>query len=648
MYSVAGVGDFNDDGISDVAVGAGLATYRPDESTILSNSGGSFVILGSASATDVNISAQPPATGVFPTFGAANNVQIGHPVEGIGDINGDGFDDYLAANGPLQTDRKTYVIFGDDSTGGLPQSITTADLDGTNGFVVQSSSALANFEQLGHAATGLGDINGDGIDDFAISAPVRDGTSNPGVGPGRVHVIYGTTSGFSATLDVQDLDGSNGFTFIGEQALDFAGFSVASAGDVNGDGIQDIIIGAHQKVNPNEAGTGGGIGSAYVIFGKDENFSEAFDLSSISASTGLEIITVPENEFGFSSEGFAREVSGAGDINNDGFDDIMIASTVALNTAVSEGAVTVVYGSANFGNLGGAPTGATGPDFDGNGSDDILFFNASTRTVGQFQMPSATWSGIGTAGTGWEARGVGLFDDDDTSADILWFNTNTRAVGRFDMVGGVRESWKGIGQAGTGWEVKGAAGDFNNDGVDDILWFNDSTNSTGQFRMDGSGAASWVGIGSTGLAWEIAGIGDFNGDGYDDVLWYNDSTGALGQFRMSDTGRAWVGVTGLGSGFEVAGTGDFNGDGIDDILVFNASTRALGQFDMDAGTPDWISLGTAGSGWSIEGTGDFNADGRDDILWRNSDGRIGQYQMDGAEFTWDAIGTAGSAWDVVL
>lgn len=647
-YSVSGVGDFNNDGISDVALGVPTANYNLDGAPLPTISGGgAFVIMGSASATDVNISTQPPEPGVFPFYGSANNLSIGHPVEGIGDINGDGYDDFLAGNGPIQTDRKVYVIFGDDSTGGLPSRLLSAELDGSNGFVVQSSSALATAQQLGHQAASLGDINGDGIDDFAISAPIRDGVSNPAFGPGRVHVIYGKTTEFSASFDVEDLDGSNGFTIVGEQALDFAGFSVSSAGDVNGDGIQDILIGAYQVVNPNAAGTGGGFGSAYVVFGKDEDFPNAFDLSAISPVTGLEIITMVEDQFGFATEGFAREVSSAGDFNNDGFDDIMISSTLAVNTAAGEGAVHVIYGSANFGNLGSTPVGAGGPDFDANGTDDILFFNEDTRTVGQFSMPSASWGGIGTAGTGWEARGVGLFDSDDTSSDILWFNTQTRAVGRFDMVDGVRDSWKGIGQAGTGWEVKGA-GDFNADGVDDILWFNDATNSAGQYRLDATGAASWVGIGSTGLAWEIAGIADFNGDAYSDVLWYNESTSSLGQFRMSDTGRSWVGVTGLGSGFEVAGTGDFNGDGIDDILVFNETTRALGQFDMDGGAPDWISLGTSGSGWSLEGTGDFNGDGRDDILWRHSDGRIGQYQMDGAEFSWAAIGVAGSEWDVIL
>lgn len=279
--------------------------------------------------------------------------------------------------------------------------------------------------------------------------------------------------------------------------------------------------------------------------------------------------------------------------------------------------------------------------------DNIVFFNDATGAVGQFVMPAASWSGIGTAGSGWEARGLGHFDNDDTEADILWFNESTGAVGRYDMEGGVNTGWDAIGQAGSGWDV-GGAGDFNGDGVDDILWYNDAANSVGQFRMDGAASPSWVGVGATGSAWSLAGIGDLNGDDTDDILWFNQSTGSLGQFRMSDTGQTWAGIAGLGSGYEVAATGDFNGDGTDDVLVFNSATRAVGQFDMDGGTPDWISLGTAGVGWSIEGTGDFNADGNDDILWRHSDGSIGQYQMDGDTYTWDAIGVAGSAWDAVL
>jgi len=288
------------------------------------------------------------------------------------------------------------------------------------------------------------------------------------------------------------------------------------------------------------------------------------------------------------------------------------------------------------------------PAFAASGveADGIFFFNAATRSVGQFEMPFATWSSLGTAGSGWQARGVGLFDSDDTSADILWFNVNTRAVGRFDIEGGSVAGWSGIGRAGVGWEVMGA-GDFNGDGTDDVLWFNDTTNTAGQFRMN-EGSASWASIGKTGAAWELAGIGDLNGDGVDDILWYNSNTGALGQFEMSASGKSWAAISTLGAGFRVADTGDFDGDGKVDVLLFKASSGQTGMFDMGSGSAEWVSLGQAGGGWSVSGTGDFDNSGTDDILWRHSDGRIGQYQMDGAAYTWDAIGVAGEAWDVLL
>jgi len=285
-------------------------------------------------------------------------------------------------------------------------------------------------------------------------------------------------------------------------------------------------------------------------------------------------------------------------------------------------------------------------DFDANGHDDILFFNEALRGVGQFQMPLGSWSGIGKAGVGWEARGTGLFDGDDTSTDILWFNVNTRSVGRFDMENGTVAAWSGLGRAGQGWEVQGS-GDFNGDGTDDILWINTTTRSVGQYRMD-EGVSHWQGIGKTGAAWEFAGIGDFDGDASDDILWWNASSRELGQFRMIDGTPIWSTITTLDAGYKVAQTGDFNGDGADDILVFNENTRAVAMFDAQEWSDGWVSFGAAGNGWSIAGTGDFDANGADDVLWRHEDGRMGQYVMENADFTWDSIGYAGSAWDVLL
>ena len=287
-----------------------------------------------------------------------------------------------------------------------------------------------------------------------------------------------------------------------------------------------------------------------------------------------------------------------------------------------------------------------GSDFDTNGADDILFFNAAAGAVGQFRMPQASWAEIGQAGSGWEVRGTGRFDNDDPGSDILWFNTQTRAVGRFDMAGGSNSGWDGMGKAGSGWQAV-AAGDFNGDGIDDILWENAGARNLGQFRVDGSGQIAWRGIGGYGSGWETVGAGDFNNDGVDDLLFYNSASRGLGQFRMSEGGRSWQSILTIGTGYEVAGTGDFDADGFVDVLVVNAAARKLGYYDMEGGTPSWVGLGGFGAGWAVAGTGDYDGSGTDDILWRHADGRVGQYQMDGAARVWDSVGFAGAAWDIV-
>lgn len=297
-------------------------------------------------------------------------------------------------------------------------------------------------------------------------------------------------------------------------------------------------------------------------------------------------------------------------------------------------------------------------DVNGDGYDDIVFFNASTNAIGVIEMQGKSWSSPVKTGTGWEAAGIGRFDSDDRSSDLLWFNASTRTVGRFDFDGSNAPLWSGIGQAGTGWNIAGV-GDFNGDSVDDILWQNAASGNIGQFRMSDSGTASWAGVGYVGFGWDIAGTGDFNGDGTDDILWVNASTGALGQMRMSASGATWQGITTLGAGYEVVGIGDFwntNLDGTgaegDDILVFNEDTQALGHFNLftigNENRVEWTNMGRAGDGWQVEGTGDFNADGTDDILWRSDDNQLGQYEMQGNSFSWSTLGTAGSDWDIIL
>jgi hypothetical protein len=114
---------------------------------------------------------------------------------------------------------------------------------------------------------------------------------------------------------------------------------------------------------------------------------------------------------------------------------------------------------------------------------------------------SPTWKPIGSGGANWVIAETGDFNGDGAD-DILWFNTVSDSVGQFEMNNG-SPTWKTIGTSGANWQVAGT-GDFNGDGTDDILWFNTVTNSVGQFEMN-NGSATWQPIGTAGANWEIAG-----------------------------------------------------------------------------------------------------------------------------------------------
>src|SRR5262249_29832632 len=130
----------------------------------------------------------------------------------------------------------------------------------------------------GLSVSGAGDVNGDGFDDLIVGAPIpgQDGTS---------FVVFGKASGFDRLLDLSSLDGSNGFRLDAAQTYEQLGLSVSSAGDINGDGFDDVIVGA-PRADPygnSEAG------SSYVVFGKASGFGANLDLSSLDGSNGFRL-----------------------------------------------------------------------------------------------------------------------------------------------------------------------------------------------------------------------------------------------------------------------------------------------------------------------------------------------------------------------
>ena len=150
----------------------------------------------------------------------------------------------------------------------MPPISISPSLDGSDGFKLSGAAA---GDYSGVSVASAGDVNGDGFADLIVGAYSADPN---GSHSGASYVVFGKASGFAANIDLSSLDGTNGFKLSGEAADDRSGCSVASAGDVNGDGFADLIVGA-RVADPH----GSYSGASYVVFGKASGFAANIDLS---------------------------------------------------------------------------------------------------------------------------------------------------------------------------------------------------------------------------------------------------------------------------------------------------------------------------------------------------------------------------------
>ena len=537
--AVSSAGDINNDGLADILVGARDANSGRGLVAVVFGSSNGFA--GDNEDFDGRLTAFDLDGSNGFRITSSSTRDLGASVSNAGDVNNDGIDDFIIGASNTNDDRgDSYVIFGRESL----EDVELNELDGSNGFKVDG---IAAGDFFGFDVTDAGDLNNDGIADVAISAPFTDaeGSANAGA----TYVIFGRDGSFPDDLDLANLDGTNGFTINGADSGDLIGESISSAGDLNGDGIDDLLIGSRFS----DPGDRNNAGTTYVLFGRDGGFTTEVDLSSLG-SDGITISGIS------AVDASGTSVASLGDINDDGFNDIGIGAPLRDSGAENAGQGYVIFGQesgfdAGFLRLSNLD-GSDGFAINGIAVDDQLGTDISgVGDVNNDGFNDFAVSAVGAdneAGTSYVVYGQDSAFESTLNVSDLNINTG------FEIDGVVETNRSG--------ESISGAGDFNGDGIDDLLVGAPQVSLSEQGRNVGQ---AYV------LFGRIENLGDVNDDG---------------AYTTEDAYLISRVAAGIDSSFEAFPdldpllVGDVNSDGfvsgLDSAIVYSAANGGTSNFAL--------------------------------------------------------------------
>jgi hypothetical protein len=701
--SVSGAGDVNGDGYADVIVGADhYDAGQVDE-------GAAFIFLGSA----LGIADGGPATAATQLESNQGGANLGVSVSGAGDVNGDGYSDVIVGASQYSSGQNlegaAFIFHGGAS--GIP-----------NGGPVIAATQLESNQlgaNLGVSVSGAGDVNGDGYADVIVgSGKYTNGQANEGAAFVFHGGVLGVADGNPVTAATQ---------LESNQASANLGVSVSGAGDVDGDGYADVIVGSDQY-NAGQAGEG----AAFIFMGRALGIADA---DPSTAATQLESNEVSAN--------LGSSVSSAGDVNGDGYSDVIVGAPVygflpygaafiflGSSSGIADGnpvsaatqllsdqqpsAMGTVSGAGDVNGDGYADVivGAPGYGFSGNGAAFVFLGSSSgipdggpaTAYAQLLSDESGANLGAQVAGAG-DVNGDGYADViagapihgfPDAGAAFIYLGGATGiANGNPSNSATLLESDQA--DALLGYSVSGA-GDVNADGYSDVIvgaaWYDAGQSDEGAaFVFLGSAAGIADGTPANAaaqlesdqvdanLGYSVSGAGDVNGDGYADVIagapFYDagqNDEGAAFVFLGSASGIADGNPATASAQFEsdqadanlgytVSDSGDVDGDGFADVIVgayrYNAGENNEGAAFVFHGGSSGVADGTPASaaaqlesdqaeallGSSVSGAGDVNGDGYADVIIGAPSFDAGEGTGEGAAFVFhgSALGIANGS-----